>query len=71
MIFIMLSVLLKRKTLFRPTGCPDNHDADGLCLAVPVVIQNDSEDFETTSETVVQILTTNDVTVAHNKVQVS
>jgi hypothetical protein len=36
-----------------------------------VVIQNDSEDFETTSETVVQILTTNDVTVAHNKVQVS
>ena len=55
---------------FRPTGCPENHDADGFCLSLPIVIQKNDEAFEATSKSVVQILTTNDVTLAYNEVQV-
>jgi hypothetical protein len=59
-----------RISISRPTGCADNHDADGLCLAMPVIIQKFDENFETNAKNVVQVLTTNDVTVAHNEVQV-
>ena len=55
----------------RPTGCPDNHDADGFCLSLPVVIQKSDESFETTSKSVVQVLTTHQPTLAYNDVQVT
>lgn len=60
-----------KAVVLSPTGCPDNHDADGFCLGLPYVIQKAEEGFEQGSKHVVQILSTNDVTLAHNHVQVS
>ena len=47
------------------------HEARAQTKKFLFFLQKSDEDFETTAKNVVQVLTTNDVTVAHNQVQVS